>query len=765
MRQVFTKQNRKLSSIGLVLASLFIAMVVLVALVGYNNSMRQRLIENSMVTLGEVTQQQAFNFYSHIESDIGDLKAYAYISNYLDISDEDFDFVLRNLALFSNFDFISVYALDGSGVDSEGNAINLNDYIDLSETYYSKTLVGNPIYFSSTEEPELPIITPIYNDFARVEGYLMGTYSLSELEGLILPSFSNNSYFYIVDSEGEIIMSTQSENALLDRGSTGNLLEFMGEAGRTESFDNLDIVAGKMLSEESGYFNITYGDESRYSYYMATGVNDWYIFSFVPEEDLLTTSEEITQSSLIFAFISFVVYLVLSTLILFLRRRDAIKQQRHANDLERIAYYDELTGLANYVLFKKQLQQTLKDFPNTSFALLKFDIEQFKMVNEILGVEMGDRVLKAIADISRDSMAQHKGKLLVARVGSDDFLVLSEAEITQPGKNRFSIMQDKVHNACGINTKYRLRFRYGRYVIPKGECNINAMLENVNLAHSLAKKNDRAHFDYDDTLKARLIHESEMENRMHQALQDGEFLVYIQPKYNLKKRYIQGAEALVRWQAKDGTLTSPGDFIPLFEKNGFITNLDYYMFEECCRLLAKWKSQGLAVVPISVNFSRIHLQNPSFASEVNAIAEKHDVPTSLLEIELTESIAMDNVELLEGVMWELHHFGFLLSMDDFGSGFSSLGLLKSLPWDVLKIDRSFFTTEANDFRAQVVVESVMRMAQNLDITTVAEGVEHKEQVDYLERIFCTMSQGYYFARPMPHEEFAKMLKKENDENH
>ncbi len=187
------------------------------------------------------------------------------------------------------------------------------------------------------------------------------------------------------------------------------------------------------------------------------------------------------------------------------------------------------------------------------------------------------------------------------------------------------------------------------------------------------------------------------------------------------------------------------------------------MFEQSCLLLSEWQKCGLSVVPISVNFSRLHLQNPQFANEIHAIAQKHGVPTYLLELELTESIAMDNEELLERVMWELRQFGFLLSMDDFGSGYSSLGLLKSLPVDILKIDRSFFTTDASDLRARAVVESVMQMAQRLQIITVAEGVELKEQADYLESISCTMSQGYYFARPMPKTDFAQLLR-ENSKN-
>ncbi len=762
MKRVSEKKNYALSLVRLILASLFIALVVLASLVGYSQSLTLRLIDSSFGTLGEVTNQQALNFESHIASDISDLKAMSYITNLLSLEADATQDMLNGMATFSNFDFVSMYTLDGEGVAPDGTQINLNQYIFLDEAKTGQTLVGAPISFSIDEEPVVPIITPIYNDSTEISGFLLGTFSLKKLESLISSSFENSSYFYIVDSTGNIILSTTNENTLLDRSLTGNLLEFMANSAQIISYDDFVTVAEKIRDGESGYFSWKAGDEVRYTYYMPTNINDWYIFSFVPEENLLSTGEEITQSTLIFASVAFVAFLSLSSFIMFLRVRDTRRQRNHAQELEKIAYYDDLTGLPNLLLFKKKMAQMLTLYPHTAFALLKFDIKQFKLVNEILGSDTGDKVLCTVADISKELSDSHKDKLLVARVGSDDFLVLGEKELIENNDNRFALMEASLHERCNLKLRYHLNFRYGRYVLESNEYPIDTMLENVNLAHSLAKKNDQPLLDYDAKLKSELVHENELENRMQQALQNGEFLVYLQPKYNLALRKIQGAEALVRWKNADGKLISPGEFIPLFERNGFITTLDYYMFEQCCLLLSAWRKENLAVVPISVNFSRLHLQNPNFVKEVYAIAQKHCIPSSLLELELTESIAMDNVHLLENVMWELHQYGFLISMDDFGSGFSSLGLLKSMPVDILKIDRSFFTTDANDLRARTVVESVMQMAQRLDILTVAEGVEQKEQADYLQSINCTMSQGYYFARPMPYTDFENLLRENYD---
>ncbi len=762
MKQKFVSYFKKSSPLRFALLSIFVALIVLMCLVGYSNSMTQRLIDSSFGTLGEVTQQQAFNFSSHIDSDVNDLMSIAYFTTQVALTPAAEQELLDKMVLYSNFDFISMYTLDGMGFDENGNMINLNNYIDLSRARLGNTIVGNPIAFSGSSERILPIVSPIFDENAFVSGYLLGIYSLSELESLILPSFESSSYFYIVNSTGEIILSTQNEYNLLDRTLTGNLLNFMETSTQIESYDNISIVYEKIAVGESGYFSWSANGNMRYTSYMPIGVNDWYLFSFVPEDNLLSTNNEIMHSTLLFAFLSFFVFLVLVSAIMIMRTRETKRQRLHAVELENIAYYDELTGLPNYVLFKKRMKELQENHPNASFALLKFDIEQFKMVNEVLGADTGDAVLRAISTVSQDLVEKHNHMLVVARVGSDDFLVFGESSFIENGEIRFSALEDRVHELCQLTQRYRMHFRYGRYELSSDELDQAKMLENVNLAHSLAKKTRQWIVNYDDALKNTLIHENEMENHMHQALDDGEFLVYLQPKFNLKLRVIQGAEALVRWQNKNGQLNSPGEFIPLFERNGFITTLDYYMFERCCQLLSEWRRQGLAIVPISVNFSRLHLQNPNFTKEVYEITQKYDLPTSLLELELTESIAIDNEELLQDVMWELRRYGFLLSMDDFGSGFSSLGLLKSLPVDVLKIDRSFFTTDAEDVRAKAVVESVMLMAQRLNITTVAEGVELKEQADYLESISCTMSQGYYFARPMPQADFEALLRENKD---
>lgn len=250
-----------------------------------------------------------------------------------------------------------------------------------------------------------------------------------------------------------------------------------------------------------------------------------------------------------------------------------------------------------------------------------------------------------------------------------------------------------------------------------------------------------------------------IEIRMEDALANGEFKMYLQPQYSLLDESVSGVEALVRWQLPDGSLLPPNDFIPIFEDNGFIRKLDYEIFCQACQVIRHWLDTGISPVTVAVNFSRLHLNNKSFVSELCGIADKYCVPHELLEIELTESVIMNNMETLTTVEQQFHRAGMRLTIDDFGAGFSSLGVLKDFRFNTLKLDRSFFEESEDPVRAQVVIAMVIQMAHELSISTVAEGIEDRAQVELLKKLDCDVIQGYYYAKPMPPEEAQKLLKK------
>lgn len=264
---------------------------------------------------------------------------------------------------------------------------------------------------------------------------------------------------------------------------------------------------------------------------------------------------------------------------------------------------------------------------------------------------------------------------------------------------------------------------------------------------------------YDGSLRNRLLDEQELIGSMQAAIDREEFVLYFQPQYNYDTGELVGAEALVRWNHPTRGMLSPGVFIPLFENNGFISTLDEYIWEHSCRTMRRWLDDADRLVPvsISVNISRLDIYNPNLCQTLKSLVEKYSLPPSYLKLEITESAYMETPEQLIEVVSTLQSMGFTVEMDDFGSGYSSLNTLKDVPVDVLKLDMKFLSIGDNDSRGGNILSSIIRMARWLQLPVIAEGVETKEQADYLNSIGCSFMQGYYFSKPVPDPEFEALL--------
>jgi EAL domain-containing protein (putative c-di-GMP-specific phosphodiesterase class I) len=266
---------------------------------------------------------------------------------------------------------------------------------------------------------------------------------------------------------------------------------------------------------------------------------------------------------------------------------------------------------------------------------------------------------------------------------------------------------------------------------------------------------------YDEVLQQRMRFDAELEKDVRDALKDGDFKVYIQPKYDAKTRKLAGGEALIRWQHKTKGFLTPNEFVPLFERDGIITELDMYVYDVVCRMQRKWLDEGYTPVPISVNQSRLHLYHSDYISRLKEVLAKYRLPAKYVELEITENIALSSGEVLENAVKQIHQIGFTVSMDDFGSGESSLNILKDIDIDVLKLDRMFFLETENNVKARQIIKSVIDMAGQLKISTVAEGVETEDQLKFLQDAGCDLIQGFLFGKPMPYDEFEKLFKSQD----
>lgn len=427
--------------------------------------------------------------------------------------------------------------------------------------------------------------------------------------------------------------------------------------------------------------------------------------------------------------------------------------------MRELAYVDPVTGGRNRARFELDAGGAVATAQAGTYALASLDLQKFKVVNDLFGIEAGDRALR---HVYRCIELRLKEGEYVCRLSADTFLLLMKAEPTAAMEKRLQIMAEDINRFNrNLKHKYLLQMTVGIYPIDNPDLSMTQLQDRANMARKQIKTISSLSLCtcqlYSHGDRMRLAQEKDVENRMADALRDGQFVVFYQPKRCLQTGEIGGAEALVRWQDPARGLVSPNDFIPLFETNGFIVQLDLYVFEQVCILLRHWLDRGFTPIPISVNMSRAHLSDEGFLRHYEHIRQKHNIPVNLLELEVTESLIFENPQLLSRVIDEIHRCGYTCSMDDFGSGYSSLNLLRQVRVDTLKLDRAFFSSERmEDEREAAVIISVVELAKRLKLTTVAEGVETEAQAEFLRRAGCDFYQGFLFSRPLPREEFERI---------
>ena len=424
-----------------------------------------------------------------------------------------------------------------------------------------------------------------------------------------------------------------------------------------------------------------------------------------------------------------------------------VRQLERQNEKAQIAEVDGLTGLSTLSAFCRKVQATIQDRPAGSYVIVRWDIDRFKIYKDIYGTNGGDDLIRYIGQCY-----QNQSEWYGCHAGTDHFIHLVPIALFDPEKTRQTILGWLNHS----KNKYTFVPRIGVYVVDDPELDVNIMCDRAQLALLTLKGNYQQNVAYyDHSIREKLREEQELIGDMEDALRDGQFHVYLQPQYNHGDGSIVGAEALVRWFHPTRGLIPPPAFIPVFERNGFINKLDTYMWEQVCSLLRQWIDQGRDVVPVSVNISRVDIADDALLDTLTSIVEKYRLPESLLRLEITESAYMDNPEQLISMVSRLRERGFLVEMDDFGSGYSSLNMLKNVPVDVLKLDMKFLS--GIDQRGGNILNSVVRMAHWLDLPVIAEGVETLAQADYLHSVGCQVMQGYYYARPMPVEKFEELM--------
>ncbi|MEG2143958.1 MAG: bifunctional diguanylate cyclase/phosphodiesterase, partial [Oscillospiraceae bacterium] len=424
---------------------------------------------------------------------------------------------------------------------------------------------------------------------------------------------------------------------------------------------------------------------------------------------------------------------------------------------ERLKYqmeHDLLTDIYSYKKFYSVTQELIDSNPDTKFVIIYLDIEKFISINDFFGNDRGDKLLVFIADTIK-SIFRNIDKSTFGRLESDHFAMCFPH--TPDGTEDFIAFLEKEIKSYDI--PFEIVPDFGIYTVGDENIPVHLMCDRAKLATEEIKGNYvRRSAYYDESFRNKILKEQQITNSMNQALLRHEFVIYLQPKCNIKSRAVIGAEALVRWNHPTMGIIPPNDFIPIFEANGFIMKLDEYVWEEACRLISRWQKEKHFSIPVSVNVSRVNLHNPNLCDILINLTEKYSISPKLLELEITESAYADNSQLLMSVIKRLRAHGFLIAMDDFGSGYSSLNMLKDFDIDVLKFDLRFLDDENFSGKGGSILCSVVRMAKWLNIPVVAEGIETEEQAGFLKSIDCLTGQGFYYSRPVPVADFEVQFK-------
>lgn len=481
------------------------------------------------------------------------------------------------------------------------------------------------------------------------------------------------------------------------------------------------------------------------------------------------------------AIMSVILFVILFTL-QFINVISAIGAQRR---MAKVLLIDTVTGGANWTAFVERVYKLLTAYRNrqTTFALVDVSLLKYQAYCSLHGVEEGEELLLQIDQYLK---RWNKRNDVHARVSGGDFALLLKVPEGEGGREMITecvgsllaeMSSGLVHkhgkkgeyahadsNCSSVNFRAGIFFVApsfllgGRTVSRRSYVDVERFYINAGMAKaSLLDGEEKTVAIYNDEMLKAQLWQHKVEDRMQGALDREEFQVYVQPKYDPVTEQLVGGEALVRWLSGEDGMIPPGKFIPIFEQTGFVTKLDDYMISHVAKLQADWLKKGKKIVPISVNVSRAHFAQENLAEHIRNLVDVYEVPHEYVEIELTESAFFDDKKALLTTVKKLQEYGFDVSMDDFGSGYSSLNSLKDLPLNVLKLDAEFFRGDDFDTRGEIVVSEAISLAKQLNMRIVAEGVEKKEQVDFLAKQQCDMIQGYYFAKPMPADEYEQRM--------
>lgn len=436
--------------------------------------------------------------------------------------------------------------------------------------------------------------------------------------------------------------------------------------------------------------------------------------------------------------------------------------KRSKEKIKKLAYTDYLTELPNRLAFTEMLDSVMLTLRNEEVvALMDVDLDNFKNINDTLGHSYGDELLIDVTHRLKQAIDEND---YLARVGGDEFLILTQ-NLDDIGEYEAKVKKiQKIFDYPFVLSmkEYFVTVSIGITLAPKDGKTTQVLIKNVDSAMYAAKESGKNTFYYfNDSINAKLMEKIQIQSELRKAIENQEFVVYYQPQVDLVTDKIVGFEALIRWNHPTKGIVAPGEFISFAEETGLIVPIGNWVLKEACTQLKQWEEEGFTDLVMAVNISVRQFKDKEFVNMVQDVIEETGVNPKQLELEITESIALDDIEYSVTIIQKLKDLGVMFSLDDFGTGYSSMNYLKRLPVNNLKIDKSFLDTILENRDDQSIVQTIITLARTLDLVVIAEGVEKNEQEEFLKTAKCNKAQGYLYSKPLPTEMAKKLLKTSN----
>ncbi len=754
----YKEKEQKIVKIYAAIKIITIAMVIL-AIVFVNHILTKERVSAEKY-LEQSVMQAASNLRGRITSSINELnilsaKLAASAQHYND--DEISDFLLAHIADYDFHRLVFAYP-NGKTIRFQNDTGRLQTSDWSGEERFLRAISGTAVFAETKLNDEFPqryvneFGVPVHGKDGKISGVLGAQiYADEYIKILGFNNYNKQGYSYIINKEGDFLIKPARDK------------------NPAKNFFNRDIkfikktkeeILGYLAEEDYGTFTFRYNGQKYIASFAMIDSPQRYVMTIVPINVLMLHIDKLLTGLVI-------IVIFVSVLLLALLYYSNNLLRRHENIIYDIAFVDKITECDNKNKFLIKAREFLDNNPNKNYAMICAEITKFKAINELFGVENANKILKDFNAILNKNLLP---KRTCARDHASTFMVLYEYDREEFISKYFidKVIDDitiynnesiqQIAKTAGILLNSKLALSFGIYLINDRTISIEQMCERANIARrSLGSDVKSICKFYDDNLRAQLLQEKNIEDEMHGALAANHFHMYLQPKFDLQTKELAGAEALVRWIHPEKGLIPPMSFIPLFEKNGFVTELDKCVWKQACEFLSARKKEGAKLFPISVNVSRIHMENDKFIDELILLTRKYGIDPKFLELELTETACFNDEKRFMETINTLKDLGFVVSMDDFGTGYSSLNMLRNLPIDVLKLDRGFIKDTIQDKKGQIVTSSIIEMANKLNMTTVAEGIETEEQAEFLRSIGCKIAQGFLYGKPVDINSFMELF--------